>query len=95
VWPDASRDGLLRNWERFALPLAEATAAGGATLPASKSLLPVDGEAELSNVRRIDGEIEIRLWNPRSDRVASAVVAGERVDLGPARIEGVRPRTRG
>jgi hypothetical protein len=28
------------------------------TLSASKSLLPIDGEAELSNVRRIDGGIE-------------------------------------
>jgi hypothetical protein len=92
VWPGASRDGLLRNWERFALPLAEATASGGSTLPSADSLLPVDGQVELSNVRRIDGEIEIRLWNPRPDRDADAEVAGDRVRLGPAKIEPVRLR---
>jgi hypothetical protein len=95
VWPGASGERLLRNWERFALPLARATASGGGTLPSAGSLLAVDGDAELSGVRRVGGRTEVRMWNPQPDRVGSAVVAGERVEVRPARIEVVRPRSQG
>jgi hypothetical protein len=89
VWPNATARELLLNWERFALPLISANAAGGGSLPASGSLLEVSGDAALSNVRRRHGELEVRLWNPRTDEAAHATIAGSEVVLGPARIETV------
>lgn len=86
VWPHANVDGLLPSWERFAMPLVSATAVGGGPLPELGTLLQVAGEVELSNVRRRDGEVEVRLWNPRADAPARATVAGRTVELGPARI---------
>jgi len=50
-------------------------------------LLELTGGAELSNIRRRDGRVEVRLWNPRRDAPAQAVVAGRDVQLGPARID--------
>jgi alpha-mannosidase len=94
IWPSAPADdpaALLRGWERFALPTAEAPASGGGELPSSASLLDVDlGDAQLSNVRRRDGEVEVRAWNPRQDRATRASVAGRPVDVGPGRIETIR-----
>ena len=87
IWPNANVRELLPNWERFALPLTSATAAGGGALPASGSLLEVSGDAALSNVRREDGVLQVRLWNPRTDMAVHATVAGSDVVLGPARIE--------
>jgi hypothetical protein len=88
---DADRDDLLDAWERFALPVLEAPAAGGGRLPATGSLLELrTGGARLSNVRRVGGTVEVRLWNP-SARDATAVVDGREVVLGPARIETVHP----
>jgi alpha-mannosidase len=89
LWPGATVDGLLANWERFALPIVSAVAHGGGTLPATGTLLELIGNAELSNVRRRDGRVEVRLWNPRRDAPAHAVVAGRDVQLGPARIETI------
>jgi hypothetical protein len=83
----ASRDDLLRDWERFALPLLEADAPGGGDLDPAGSLLDLGGEAELSNVRRRDGRVEVRLWNHRQDRAIRTSVAGRSMSLGPARIE--------
>jgi alpha-mannosidase len=89
VWPDASVHELLPTWERFALPLTVAAAAGGGSLPASGSLLEVSGDAVLSNVRRLGGKLEVRLFNPRPDAPVRATVAGIDIELGPARIETV------
>jgi len=93
VWPDAPKHDpaeLLNGWERFALPVAEAPASGGGTLPRSAALLPLEPRgAQLSNVRRRDGTLEVRLWNPSGDRAVDAAVAGRDVVVGPARIETV------
>jgi hypothetical protein len=79
----------LEAWERFALPLRSVEAAGGGTLPASGTLLEVGG-AELSSVRRRDGSLEVRVWNPTMQPV-DAEVGGEAVRLAPAQIATVRP----
>ena len=82
---------LLDAWERFALPLPQAAAAGGGSLQASGRLLEiaVDG-ARLSGVRRVRGTVEVRLWNPSAEGTARAEVGGREIRLGPARIETVR-----
>jgi mannosylglycerate hydrolase len=90
VWPNASPDALFRTWERFALPIADAPARGGGTLPSSGSLLRVEGDVELSSVRRRDGEIEVCVWNPRQDRSADVVIEDRRLELGRAKIARVR-----
>lgn len=87
----ARRDELLPSWERFALPLLDISAEGGGSLASTGALLSVEGEAVLSNVRRVDGAAEVRLWNPYTDRPVGARVDGRPVTLGPARIETVRP----
>ncbi|MGZ4109556.1 MAG: glycoside hydrolase family 38 N-terminal domain-containing protein [Actinomycetota bacterium] len=93
VWPGATFGGLLANHERFALPIvsaiAEATATVGTAMPAAGHLLELTGDAALSNVRRRDGRVEVRLWNQSVDAPARASVAGSDVELGPARIETV------
>jgi hypothetical protein len=83
--PGAQPERVLREWERFALPLLEATAAGGGSMASAGSLLAVTGDVELSNVRRRDGAVEVRLWNPGGGRVACAIDGREHV-LGPAAI---------
>jgi alpha-mannosidase len=83
----ATREDLLEDWERFALPLLETEATGGGDLPDTGSLLDVGGDAQLSNVRQTDGRTEVRLWNDRQDRSVAARVGGREVELGPARIE--------
>jgi Glycosyl hydrolases family 38 N-terminal domain/Alpha mannosidase middle domain len=88
--PRARPDDLLSSWERFALPLMRSEARGGGDLPARGSLLLVEG-AELSAVRRVDGEVQVRVWNP-SMRSRRARIDDQRLDLGPARIETVRLR---
>jgi alpha-mannosidase len=93
VWSNANARELLANWERFALAPMSATAAGGGSLPASGSLLEVSGDAALSNVRRREGELEVRLWNPRTDASVHVTVGRSDVVLGPARIETVRVAT--
>jgi hypothetical protein len=84
ILPDALPNDLMRAWERFALPLLSVEAPGGGSLPGSGSLLDIDG-AELSSVRRKDGEVELRLWNP-SNEPRSATVEGRTVQLAPAEI---------
>jgi hypothetical protein len=93
AWPNASVRELLGNWERFALPPITASAAGGGWMPETGSLLEISGDAALSNVRRLGGELEVRLWNPRTDATAHANVAGNDVALRPGRIETVRVAT--
>jgi alpha-mannosidase len=90
VWPGASIGGLLPTWQRFALPIVEAPAIGGGDLPSIGSLLEIGGGAELSSVRRRNGELEVCLWNPRRDGPADAIVGDRRVELGPAAISRVR-----
>ena len=89
LWADAPDDPaeLLAGWERFGLPLAEAPAAGGGTLPRSGELLSVElGEAQLSSVRRHSGATQVRLWNPNEERSTDARVGDGEVRLGPAKI---------
>ncbi len=92
VWASAPKDpvGLLEGWERFGLPVVEAPASGGGSLPSSAALLDLSpGDAQVSNVRHRDGRVEVRVWNPRPDRETRASVAGRSIDVGPARIETV------
>ncbi len=97
IWPGAPAEdpgALLRGWERFGLPIAEAPAAGGGALPRSAALLdlgPDETDVQLSGVRRRADTIEVRVWNPRIDRTAAVVIGGTSVALGPARIETVSP----
>ncbi|HYZ13979.1 MAG TPA: hypothetical protein VFA08_10290 [Actinomycetota bacterium] len=86
VWPDAEHDGLLRNWERFALALVVAPARADGDRPQSGSLLPIDGDIELSNVRRREGQLILTVWNRRLDRSVDVVVGDDRHEIGPAKI---------
>jgi len=82
-----SAKDLLPAWERFALPLMRSEARGGGDLPARGTLLAVKG-AELSSIRRVDGKVEVRVWNPH-DASRRASVGGREFQLGPSRIESV------
>jgi alpha-mannosidase len=83
----AEREGVLRSWERFALPLLETTTNGAGAFPPVGSLLEVsDVDVELSTVRRRDGVVEVRVWNPHADRAACATIARRPVTVGPAGI---------
>ncbi|MGH2652293.1 MAG: hypothetical protein ACRDHK_13910, partial [Actinomycetota bacterium] len=77
--PKARPDELMPSWERFALPLLEVPAEGYGSLPSTGTLLSVEGEAVLSNVRRTDGPAEVRLWNPHADRPVRVQVDGRAV----------------
>jgi alpha-mannosidase len=87
LW-NARPEDLLPIWERFALPLIPSEARGGGHLPPRGTLLEVSG-AELSSVRRVDGEVEVRVWNPTGS-TRRATIGGREITLGPARIESVR-----
>ena len=87
VWPGARREDLLAQWERFALPIAEAPASGGGEYPSTGAFARIEGDAQLSGIRRREGRREIRLWNPHPRREVDVRVAGEAGALGPARIE--------
>ena len=91
IWPEAPADAapLLSGWERFGLPIAEAPAAGGGSLPRSGRLFDVDlGDAQLSTVRRSSGATEVRVWNPHADRAVDVRV-GTQQTLAPAQIRTV------
>jgi hypothetical protein len=88
IYPGAEKEGLLPAWERFALPILEAEAPGGGPLPDSGSLLEVSG-AQLSSVRKVDGEVEVRVWNPFAEQLVTRVDDHD-MTQGPARIETVR-----
>src|SRR5438477_168731 len=79
---------LSRAWEEATMPRHTAEAPGGGDLPDTGSLLEIEG-AELSSVRKVDGVVEVRIWNP-SNEPREAKVAGRAVWLGPARTETVR-----
>jgi alpha-mannosidase len=87
VWPGARREDLLATWERFALPIAEAPASGGGEYPSTGAFARIEGEAQLSGIRRHDGRREVRLWNANPRREIAVRVAGVAHGLGPARIE--------
>ncbi len=87
VWPGARREDLLATWERFALPIAEAPASGGGEYPSSGAFARIEGDAQLSGIRRHDGRREVRLWNANPRREIAVRVAGVTHGLGPARIE--------
>jgi alpha-mannosidase len=76
------------RWEDLQPLAASGKAPGGGDLPDTGSLLEVEG-AELSSVRKVDGTVEVRIWNP-SNEPREARVAGRAIRLGPARIETVR-----
>jgi alpha-mannosidase len=88
----ATSFGLMADWERFALPIREVPTAGRGTLPSSGSLLAIEGDAVLSNVRRKDGVLQVRLWNPSPERPANVRVAGEPAAIGPAEIATIEAR---
>jgi len=91
VWPNATPDGLWERWERFALPLAEAAASGGGDLPDEGSFVGLGGDALLSGIRRVDGRLEMRLWNPSTERDAEALVGPATYRVGPGQILTVLP----
>ena len=86
IWHGATADGILRQWERFALPLTSAAVRGGGSLPASGRLLSIEGEGQLSNIRTHRGTVQVRLWNARSDESIVATVEGTPATLQPAEI---------
>jgi mannosylglycerate hydrolase len=79
----------VRAWESFALPAMTTPAEGGGTLPGQGSLLDIDAPA-LSSVRRVDGRLSVRVWNP-GGRPVRARVGSSSLELGPHRIESVYP----
>ena len=89
VRPRAELDTILADYERFALPLAACSASGGGTLPERGSLLEIGGDVQLSNVRKNDGRVEVRVWNQHGDAPTTATIDGRELTLGPARIETV------
>jgi alpha-mannosidase len=90
VFPGARHLGLMRNVERFALSIVEAEASGGGEMSSVGPLLHVHGDVELSNIRRNDGAVEVRIWNPSAHAEAVATVAGRAVAVGPAKVVTVR-----
>jgi len=46
--------------------------------------------AELSSIRRVDGHLEVRIWNPSTTETRQARVGDRTFEIGPARIETVR-----
>jgi hypothetical protein len=90
VDPGARREDLLDSWERFALPLLSVDAPGGGDLADEGTLLSVGGAA-LSAVRLVEGELEVRVWNPLAEE-GLAVVEGKGIVLGPHGIATVHPR---
>jgi hypothetical protein len=82
---------LLRQWERFALPMpaAPSTGAGG---PVEGRLIDVAGECMLSGIRRVEGTVQVRLWNPLEDRPATASVENVHRTVPPAAIVTIPSR---
>jgi alpha-mannosidase len=80
-------DELPAAWERAHLVMHAVRAPGGGDLPDRGSLLAIEG-AELSAVRKVDGRVQVRIWNP-SLEPRTAQVAGRAIELGPAKIADV------
>jgi hypothetical protein len=79
--------GIIQAWERFALPLLEGHAPGGGDVPPKGSLMEIDVPA-LSSIRKVDGQTEVRIWNPQPDELP-AQVGETTTTIGPYRIESV------
>jgi hypothetical protein len=90
IWPGAPMGAeLLTGWERFGLPIVEAAAAGGGSLPRRGTFLPLDlAGAQLSNVRRVDDRLEVRCWNPGREQI-SARIDDLGVELGAGAIRSI------
>ncbi|MGH2748205.1 MAG: hypothetical protein ACRDKB_09815 [Actinomycetota bacterium] len=80
-------EGLLKMWERYALPPMIVSCDGSSEAGARGTLLDLDVPA-LSSVRRKDDHVVARVWNPW-DRSIDARVGGRRLALGPHRIESI------
>ncbi|MGH2729101.1 MAG: hypothetical protein ACRDJI_00670 [Actinomycetota bacterium] len=80
-------EGIVDVWERYALPLMTVSAPGGGSLGRDGVLLDVDVPA-LSSVRRPEGRVRVRVWNPW-DRALPARVADVSIDLRPHGIETI------
>jgi hypothetical protein len=89
VLTGASRDELVAEQERFALPLLEVAAPGGGDA-SPRALLHVAG-AHLSAVRRVRSGIEVRVWNDLPEP-RTAAVDGHEVHLRPCAIDTLRIR---
>jgi Glycosyl hydrolases family 38 N-terminal domain/Alpha mannosidase middle domain len=89
VCPHVTREGLWERHERFSLPVVEAIAVGGGDLPARGVFHAFGGPAQLSNIRRRDHGVEVRLWNPQADTSVEASVDGRSHTLGPAEIRTI------
>ncbi len=87
VMPSARREDLLPAWDRFALSFVGREGTGGGPLPDRGSLLEIEG-AQVSSIRRRDGEVVATIWNPGPEPV-SARVGDRPVALGPAGIETI------
>jgi alpha-mannosidase len=87
---------MLHAWEQFALPIITAETNQRGSGPRTGKLLDADlGDAMLSSIRRVDGGIEARVWNPLPAPVP--VRLGDRAErVLPRRIETflVRPPER-
>ena len=85
--PSAKVENLIRDHERFAMPVLEIDTQGGGEQDTGQ-LLDVTG-ANISAIRRRGEALEVRVWNdtmtPRT-----AFVSGTAVDMGPAEICTVR-----
>ncbi len=88
--PGAHRDELMTNWERFALPLSSRRATGGGSLPSVGRLLEISGDAVLSSIRRVNGAVQVRLWNASAEAPAEAQIGGRAMTLTPAEIRMIR-----
>jgi alpha-mannosidase len=88
----ATSFGLMADWERFALPIIDVPTAGRGTLSSSGSFLAVEGDVVLSSVRRKEGVLQVRLWNPSPERPANVRVAGKPATIGPAKIATIEAR---
>jgi alpha-mannosidase len=89
VWTPATRDAVWERVEWFTLPLLEAIAVGGGDLPSSGAFHEIAGPVQLSNIRRRDDDVEIRLWNPDAGAPATGSIDGRAFELGPAEIRAV------
>jgi hypothetical protein len=78
---------LLRDWERFALPILEVPLTGtGRPAGRAETLLHIEGDAILSTIRRVGSATEVRGWNPFDDREVRWSVGDRSGALGPAEI---------
>jgi alpha-mannosidase len=84
----AGRTALLHEWERFAMPLATVPSRGPGDGGEGR-LIEFGGDCELSGIRRVNGRVEVRVWNPFADRTTVASIGGVERAVGPAKIETI------